>query len=371
MPDIDHCGAVLTVDLDAIAANWRKMRDRLGGGECAGVVKADAYGTGAERVAPALWSAGCRTFFVAHVDEGVAVRGVLPEKAEIHVLGGCPAHCEKTFDTHDLIPVLNGPDDIARWRAHAHSDGKSRPADIHVDTGMSRLGLEPKDVRRLTDAPQGLDGIDVRLVMSHLACADERDHPMNAEQLEIFRHARRLLPMGRGSFANSAGILLGSDFHFDIARPGIALYGGEPASNTSARLSQVVRLQGKILQVREIDTPRTVGYGATHRASGKTRIATVGIGYADGYLRSLSGRGAAMIGGVRVPVVGRVSMDLITLDVNNVPESVVRTGALVDLIGPELSVDDVAAAAGTISYEILTNLGHRYHRAYVGDGKAA
>ncbi len=367
MPTLAHAGAVLTVDLDAIAGNWKRMKACFHGGEVAGVVKADAYGTGAERVAPALWNAGCRTFFVALVEEAVAVREALPD-AEIHVLGGCLPGAEQTFEAFRLVPVLNGLGDIERWSAHCRSRGTPRPADVHVDTGMSRLGLSPEELDTLADEPDRLRGIDVRLVMSHLACADEPGHEANGRQLAAFRHARERLPMGRASFANSAGILLGPDYHYDLARPGIALYGGAPLSPMPFELAQVVRLQAKILQVREIDSPQTVGYGATHRAAGPTRIATIAVGYADGYLRSASGRGSAIVGGMPVPIVGRVSMDLITLDVTEVPEREAHPGTVVDLIGPGLGIDQVATAAGTISYEILTGLGRRYHRVYQGDG---
>lgn len=367
MPELAHAGAILTIDLDAVVANWRQVKAHFTGGEVAGVVKADAYGTGAARVAPALWAAGCRTFFVALVEEAVAVRDVVPQ-ADIHVLGGCLPGSEKTFSEHRLIPVLNGLDDVERWATHCRAAGAAKAADIHVDTGMSRLGLTPAEMDALTSDPTRLAGIDVRLVMSHLACADESAHPMNRAQLDEFRAARQRFPQGRASFANSAGVFLGRDFHFDIARPGIALYGGEPAPGLPVKLSQVVRLQGKIVQVREIDFPRTVGYGATHRASRKTRIATVAVGYADGYLRSLSSRASASVGGVRVPLVGRVSMDLITLDVTGLPERDAHVGAFAELLGPALPVDEVAAAAGSISYEILTSLGRRYHRTYVGAG---
>jgi alanine racemase len=238
---------------------------------------------------------------------------------------------------------------------------------------MSRLGLPEDELETLASEPERLDGIELALVMSHLACADEPGHPLNAEQLARFSAARARLPTAMASFANSSGIFLGAEYHFDLGRPGVALYGINPTPGRPNPMRQVVRLQGKILQVREIDAPRTVGYGATHRAAGPTRVATVAVGYADGYLRSLSNRGSAWLGNQRVPVVGRVSMDLITLDVTGASPDSAHPGAFVDLIGPELSadpeltVDDVAAAAGTIGYEILTALGQRYHRIYQGD----
>jgi len=370
MSDSTLAGAILTIDLDATAANWRLLADRVAPAACAAVVKADAYGTGLERVAPALAAAGCRTFFVALPDEGLRLRTVLKD-AEICVFGGVPRGAEHVFARHRLIPVLNSLGDVEAWSGFARARDDSLAAALHIDTGMSRLGLPPDELDRLADEPGHLDGIELRAILSHLACADEPDHPMNRRQLDVFRTARGRLPQAPASFANSSGIFLGTDFHFDLGRPGIAIYGGAPAPDRPNPMAQVIRLQGKILQVREIDSPQTVGYGATHRAGGRERIATVAAGYADGYLRSLSNSGTGYVGDVPVPVVGRVSMDLITVGVTALPEADVRPGAFVDLIGPHTPVDAVAAQAGTISYEILTSLGARYHRVYVGGGAEA
>lgn len=366
MPREEHSGAVLTIDLAAICANWRQLRDRLhGGAACAGVVKADAYGLGMEPVVIALAAAGCRIFFVAHLDEAIRLRAALPE-AEIHVLNGPPAGTAPEFAEHRLVPVLNSLADIEDWRRFCIAKGEALPADIHIDTGMSRLGLPPQELDILAGDPGRLDGIAPAYVMSHLACADTPDHPLNREQLDAFRRTRERLPLAKASFANSSGIFLGTDFHVDLARPGIALYGGNPAPETPNPMAQVVRLQGKILQVRDVDTPQTVGYGASHLVSGPARIATVPVGYADGFLRSLGNSGSGFFGDIEAPIVGRVSMDLITLDVTSVPESQCAPGNRVDLIGPRNAIDAVAERAGTISYEILTNLGPRYHRVYTG-----
>ncbi len=357
--------AVLTIDLDAIAANWRLLCDRVAPAACAAVVKADAYGLGMDRVAPALRATGCGTFFVAQLEEGLALRRLLPD-ADIHVLNGPLAGTEAAFAAARLVPVLNSLEQMARWR----ESGSSGSCDLHLDTGMSRLGLPPEDVATLVADPTPLDGLDIDLLMSHLACADEAGHPMNANQLRDFEAwTARLATAGIGGrrcFANSSGIFLGAAGHFDLTRPGIALYGGNPTPESPNPMAQVVRLQGKILQVRRIDSPQTVGYGATHPACGPTRIATVAAGYADGYPRSLGGRATGFIGDHRVPAVGRISMDLTTFDVTDIPETLCRPGAAIDLIGPRNPVDDVAAAAGTIGYEILTALGRRYHRHYLG-----
>lgn len=377
--DAGRVGAVLTVDLAAIVANWRLLRDRSAPAECAAVVKADAYGLGVEQVAPALAEAGCRVFFVATLDEGVALRWVLeqwrqgavepdtasPAPPAIFVLGGLPPGSETELPRHGLIPVLNSLGDLETWSLLAQLLGMRLPAALHVDTGMSRLGLPADELDRLANDPDRLEGVNLALVMSHLACADEPAHELNQRQLEAFTAARARLPATPASLANSAGIFLGAAFHFQLVRPGVALYGVAPIAGEPNPMQGVVRLDARILQVREIDTGGTVGYGATHRARGRERIATVSVGYADGYLRSLSGRASAVIGGYRVPLVGRVSMDLTTFDVTGVPEELARPGATLQLLGPEHPVDALAEEAGTIGYEILTSLGARYARAYL------
>jgi alanine racemase len=357
---IDRAAAVLTVDVGAVVRNWQALGARLRpGAVCAAVVKADAYGLGAAAVAPALAAAGCRRFAVAQLDEAIALRPLLPA-AEIWVLGGLLPGTLPEFAAHRLTPVLNDLGQLEAWRV----GGDGAPAVLHVDTGMARLGLSPKELETLAEERRRLDGVRLAAVMSHLACADE-EHALNPLQLERFRRALVLLPAAPASFANSAGIFCGPDYHFDIARPGIALYGGNPYPGRPNPMAQVVRLQGKILQVREIDRGETVGYGATHTATRPTRIATVGVGYADGWLRALGNRSGAVVAGRQVPLVGRVSMDLITLDITGIDPALARPGSFVDLLGDGRSVDDVAGEAGTISYEILTALGRRYHRVHL------
>jgi alanine racemase len=377
MSDRECAGAVLTIDLDAIAANYRLLRDRAAPAECAAVVKANAYGLGAEKVVPALAAAGCRTFFVAHVDEGIVVRraladtsgGIAPEsEPAVYVLNGPPRNAEEVLAEHRLTPVLNSLADIDAWSAFARRTGVPRAAALHVDTGMSRLGLPPAELATLGDDAARLDGVRLTHVMSHLACADEPDHPLNRRQLNAFAAARGAFARTAGCLANSSGVFLGPGYHADMVRPGAALYGVAPVPGEPNPMTQVVRLQGKILQVREIDSPETVGYGATHLAGGRERIATVAVGYADGYLRALSNRGSGYIGEIRVPLVGRVSMDLITFDVSAVPGSQARPGDMIDVIGPFNPIDRIAAEAGTIGYEILTSLGARYYRVYRGGG---
>jgi alanine racemase len=357
-------GSLLEIDLDAIIGNWRRLGQRLGpGASCAAVVKADAYGLGMARVAPALWAAGCRLFFVARPDEGLALRRLLGA-AEIAVLNGLLPGTEGDFRRARLIPVLNDLGQVAAWRARAQT--RTLPAMLHIDTGMGRLGLAPAETARLVAEPSRLAGLTLRAVISHLACAEEAANALNAEQLARFRAPLAHLPGAPASLAASSGIFLGGDYHFDLVRPGAALYGVNPTPSAPNPMSQVVRLKGKILQTREIDEGMTVGYGATHRMRRPGRVATVAVGYADGWLRSSSQRGSATLAGQPVPVIGRISMDLLTLDVTEVDPALARPGSFVDLIDENHDVDAVAAAAGTIGYEILTALGRRHHRVYRG-----
>ncbi len=357
--------ALLTIDLDAITANYRLLSATAKGAECAAVVKADAYGLGVAKVAPALEVVGCKTFFVATLDEGIELRGILPQ-ADIHILNGILLNTEDDFTAYNLIPVLNTLTQIEDWKRHCGRKEQVFPADIHFDTGMNRLGLAPDERFELYERPELLADMDIRLCMSHLACADVLDHPMNNRQLNNFTEIRRMIPIGRECLANSSGIYLSPLFHLDMVRPGCALYGINPRPEIPNPMAQAVHLQGKILQTRDVDSPMTVGYGASHKVTEKGKIATVAVGYADGYLRSLSSKAKVAIGDFKVDVVGRVSMDLIAVDVTKVPENLAKPGGFVDVIGPHNPVDVVAKNAGTIGYEILTSLGNRYHRLYVG-----
>ncbi len=371
--------ALLRIDLDALCANWRKLASQAPAAECAAVVKADAYGLGAATVAPALWKAGCRRFFVAHSTEALALRAALPADrmpATIHILHGPAAGAERDLAEAGLSPVLSTPGQVAAWRETAKRLGRELPAALHIDTGMNRLGLSAREAECLLESNTAFDGIALEFVMSHLACADEPEHPLNAAQRDRFAAWRRRLPGLKGSLANSAGIFLGTEYHHDLLRPGIALYGSNPfpASagpwHEAAKLTEVVHLEGKILQVRFVDRGESVGYGAGHIVEKPSRIATVAVGYADGFSRALSGRGSAVIRGrqghVRVPIAGRVSMDLITLDVSALGESECLPGMTVSLLGGGIDIDAQAEAAGTIAYELLTQLGSRYRRIYAG-----
>jgi alanine racemase len=354
--------AVLTIDLGALVDNHRRLRRRAPGSEIAGVVKADGYGLGVPQVAAALWWGGCRSFFVAHPNEGIALRGVLPDAA-IFVLHGLQQGSGEDLADAALIPVLNHPGELGRYAALARRRERRLPAALQIDTGMCRLGFAEAQLSCLDRAQ--IDSLDVRLVMSHLACAEEADNSMNQEQRARFERLRALLPDAPASLANSSGIFLGPAFHGQMCRPGVALYGVNPTPGHANPMAPVVTLEAPVLQVHEVAGPGSVGYGATYRIRAGARIATVPVGYADGYLRSASSRATARLAGQEVPLAGRVSMDLISLDVSALPADAVRPGAMVELIGGPDGVDRLAEAAGTIGYEILTRLGSRFARRYI------
>lgn len=357
-------GAVLTIDLGAIVANWQGLQARVGRAECAAVLKADAYGLGAAQVGPALAAAGCRQFFVAHLDEAIVLKPLLPRDATLSVLHGPLPGSEAEFVAHGVRPVLNSQAQIDAWRALAHRLDRELGAIVQVDTGMARLGLDERELRALADDRGAFFGLRVELVMSHLACADDPAHPANAAQLVRFAAARRSLPQAPASLANSSGIFLGGDYHFDLVRPGAALYGLAPAAGAPNPMRPVLRLQARVIQVRELPAGTPVGYGHAWSSDRPSRIATASVGYADGWLRSLGNRASVWAGEVELPIVGRVSMDTVTIDATALPPDALRPGDAVDLIGPSCDVDRVAAQAGTIGYEMLTRLGRRFARVH-------
>lgn len=365
-PAPDAAAAVLTIDLAAVAENRRRLAALAPNGRCAAVVKADGYGLGAQMVAGALAADGCRDFFVAVADEAFALRPTLPDDARLYVLGGLIGPgAAAAYAAAGIRPVLNDLGEIADWAALAARLGRSLPAAIHIDTGMRRLGLGPDALEILAiKAAELLRGVDVALWVSHLACAEDPADPLNAAQLTDFRAALARLPKAPASLANSSGVFLGAAWRFDLLRPGVALYGVNPTPGRDNPMLPTVRVDARVLQVRNVDSPMTVGYGAAHRVGRPSRIATVAAGYADGYLRSAGGRGVVCFNGAAAPVVGRVSMDLLTVDVGGLPDGAVKPGDWAQIIGPDIPVDAVAERAGTIGYEILTSLGRRYRRVY-------
>ena len=352
-----RAGAILEIDLGGIVENWRLLARQTAPALCAAVVKANAYGLGADPVARALAAAGCRMFFVATLDEGIALRHAIGAAPEIAILNGPFPGCAAEFPAHRLIPVFNEPGQIEAWREL----GAEPPAILHVDTGMARLGLDAAEFATVVASPPP---IRWRAVMSHLACADRPDHPLNQRQRARFAAAAAQLPGVPASLAASSGIFLGPSYHFDLVRPGAALFGVNPLPGRPNPLRQIVRLSGKIVQIRQIDRGESVGYGAAHVMQARGRAAIVAVGYGDGWLRSLSHRGCGYIAGTRVPLLGRVSMDLVTFDVSAVAPALVHPGAMIELLGADYGVDDAASDAGTIGYEILCALGSRYHRIY-------
>jgi alanine racemase len=370
IPDYE-AGGILHIDLDALATNWRLLRDAAGGTETAAVVKANAYGIGIEQAVPALARAGCETFFVAHIGEAIRARAVAPNPT-IYVLNGLLPVSTQAYLQHRLRPVLGSLAEIDEWASFCRAQSRLLEAAIHVDTGMNRLGLSMAEGMVLKHNPQ-LKDFTPALLMSHFVSAEENDNPINQRQIEAFRTVRETLPDIRASLANSSGIFLKEKPHFDLARPGYALYGGNPTPSAENPMSAVIGLEGRIVQLRWIEAQDTVGYNARWLATDRRRVATISVGYADGYPRAASVRGnsgesvlagMALVRGRPCPFAGNVSMDLIILDVTDVPEGEIARGDRVTLIGGDLTIDEVGRRAGTIGYEILTNLGQRYARHY-------
>ncbi len=364
MAQPDFAAARLTVRLGALSANYRKFQELCRPSAVAAAVKADAYGLGLPPVARTLAEAGCDTFFVARAEEGAALRALQPQ-ARIFVLDGAQPETASALIAHRLVPVLNSLSEIATWNEAAQRPGGRLDCAIHLDTGMNRLGL-PEYERAVLSAEVNarLCHLDVVLWMSHLACGEDRASPMNAAQLARFRAALASLPPAPASLAASAGALLGKEYWFDLVRPGIGLYGGNPCTGRPNPFGVVAVLTGRILQLRRVDTGESVGYGATFRAARPSTLATIGLGYADGLMRAIGNRGEGAIAGVRAPVVGRVSMDVITLDVSDVRPDALNIGAEVEFLGDTISLDEFAAHAGTATYEVLTSLGRRMPRTY-------
>lgn len=363
---------VITIDLDAVQANWRALAALVAPAECAAVVKADAYGLGAADIIPALAHAGCRTFFVATPEEGRAARLLVPN-ARLFALDGLFPGAAPLLLAADVAPVLSSFVEVEEWAREAARLGRPVPAALQIDSGLNRLGLSAAEVKALAGKPAVLDALDLRLVMSHLACADDPSDPHNAKQRATFNRRRAMIPPAPASLAASDGLMLGPSYHFDLVRPGYALYGGQAFQGGPTPVSPVVTVRARILQLRSLKAGESVGYSASWVARRPTRLAIVAAGYADGIARALSvasGKKGAhvMVAGHRAPIVGRVSMDLITIDVTDV-EGGIRRGDLVTLIGPDLPIESMGRASGTIGYEVLTRLGPRFVRRHTGGGR--
>src|SRR6516165_195648 len=368
-PSDPETGGTLTVDLDAIADNWKTLTRRLFAVECGAVVKANAYGLGLEPVTARLAKAGCKTFFVADVAEARRARSQAHEAA-IYVLNGFSPDAAHAFAELNVQPVINSTMELAEWDAFVATQGWRGGAAIHIDTGMNRLGMSAEEAAALALRLQQ-ENHGITLLMSHLACAEVPDHPLNASQIRLFRELRMLYHGVPASLANSAGIFIGDTAHFDLARPGAALYGINPTPGRDNPMRNVLTLSGRILQVRKVPQGESVGYGATWNAKRASRVAIAALGYADGLLRAGSGLdrkagGSAIVARKRCPIVGYISMDLACIDVTDLPDNAVRRGDSATFIGENLLIDQVAASAGTIAYEVLVRLGSRCHLAYRG-----
>jgi alanine racemase len=368
--DLATATGILTVDLDAIIANWRKLEKTAIPAECAGVIKADAYGCGVEPVARALLAAGCKSFFVANLDEARAARAALPPTAALYVLSGFFQNSGEAYAKIDCQPVIGSLNELAEWDLFRRRSGWSGGAAVHIDTGMNRLGLTVLEAHGLISRIEAGDH-GITLVMSHLASAEQLNNPLNARQLTAFREIASQFSGVPASLSNSSGIFLGGSFQFDMVRPGAALYGVNPTPEADNPMLPVVDLKARIVQIRHIERGETVGYGGTWTARRPTKLAIVSAGYADGYFRAASAndgtRGAEVIvAGTRCPIAGRISMDLMAVDITDLPANAARRGHLVTLIGEGITVDELAHHFGSIGYEVLTSLGSRYARIYKG-----
>ena len=355
--------ARLTIDLDALAHNHAVLRAEAAGAEVAPVVKSDGYGLGAGPVARRLHAEGARSFFVARLDEGEALRAALGGRdARIYVLDGLTAGAAPRLVAAGLTPVITTLPQLTAASAWAVANGPLSVA-LHVDTGMNRQGLAPEQARLLAQAPDRLRGLDVVLLMSHLGSASEPDDPRSAAQLAAFQALRPLFPQARASLAASAGVFLGPDYRFDMVRPGVSLYGGGPFERPDPRLKAVARLTAPILDIRNLTPGDRLAYGRMFTADRPVRVAVVGAGYTDGVFRAAYGRGYAWAGGARRPLLA-VTMDLVVIDIADAPLTV---GEPVELLGPSALLDDQAAAAGTVAHEVLSRIGSRAERVCTGE----
>jgi alanine racemase len=366
-PPAAEAGGTLSIDLTAIEANWRSLARRAMPSECAAVIKADGYGCGIEPVATMLAKAGCKTFFVADLFEARRVRAVTPEPA-VYVLNGLMPGTASVYADLHVRPVIGSMPELAEWDAFVSANDWRGGAALHVDTGMNRLGISPAEAAALAARIRS-ENHGITLLMSHFACSELPNHPLNEQQIKLFREVRILYRGIPSSLANCSGIFLGSAAHCDMVRPGAALFGINPTPGRANPMQPVVELRGRIVALRSVGRGETVGYDASWTAKRSTQIAVVAVGYADGYLRAASASdtvtGAdAIVAGRRCTLAGRVSMDLLTIDITDLPDGAARRGDMVTLIGDGISVDDFAASAGTIGYEVLTSLGKRYHRVY-------
>jgi len=360
--------AQLSVNLGALKENYQTLAALAGSSQCAGVVKADAYGLGVEAVSRTLWQAGCRIFFVAILSEAVVLRSLLPD-AEIYLLNGLIKGSAPECAHLNVRPVLASFEEIDEWSQFCRDKNVRLPAAVHVDTGINRLGIEYDDAVKFFPSASACQDFNLCMVMSHLVCGDEPANALNQQQVKKFDVLRKLAPDAVFSLANSAGIISAPDTHFDMVRPGIALYGSNPIEKTSTNIKPVATLKAAVLQVRDVAVGQSIGYGSTFVCQRPSKVAILGLGYADGFFRNLGGsntqtRAHVYIDGHLAPVIGRVSMDMIGVDVTDLPDGSVARAVMAEIFGGNISLDGVAHASQTLSYEVLTRLGNRFDRIY-------
>lgn len=356
----------LTIDLGALRDNYALIQNRVGPNcQVSAVVKANAFGLGAKKVTEALIEAGCSHFFVASLNEALDLRESFKD-ITIYVLSGFYQSRSELYIEHNFIPIIGSFIEMETYTALGKKHGRKLPAFLHFNTRMNRLGLGSVEQEELWNNLDRLNGIDVKGVMSHLACADEPDHEMNVLQLELFQKISKHFPNAIKALANSSGVFCGTNFHFDMVRTGFALFGGNPNTQQASPTKPVVSLKVPIVRTRIVYEGAVVGYSASYQFEKESQIATVSAGYADGIHRSLSNSGVFYWNSIRCPIRGRVSMDLTTVDLSEIPKDQrPKPGDYLEVLGENQTIDALAADAGTIGYEILTSLGNRYERVYV------
>ncbi|WP_336279616.1 alanine racemase [Bartonella sp. CB175] len=357
--------AVATIDVGALVANYKFLAQRVGSTECSAVLKANAYEMGADKIAPALYQAGCRTFFVAQLTEALQLKAVLPSDVTLALLNGLPYDAEEFVAQSNIIPVLNSWNAIESWQNICQKKSKKFPAIIQIDTGMNRLGLNQEELQKLIKQPTIFEQADIKYMISHLSNANNETHPSNYTQLAVFKTALAQLPSCKASLANSGGMFLGSDFHFDLVRPGIALYGIDPFGKSPTPLKPVLKLKAQVIQSRDINAEEPIGYGGSFVTRRPSTLVTLSIGYADGLLRALSNKGSIYFNGYKLPIVGRISMDSTVVDATDLRCKKPQRGDWVEIIGTHQTIEQLSKDANTIPHEILTSLSPRCKRIYI------
>lgn len=358
-----HISSVLEVDTQLIARNYRILSQLVPHGVCGAVVKADAYGFGIKAVAPVLMQTGCQNFFVAHISEGIFLRSLLRHQ-NIYIFSGLLPQTEGYFVEHSLVPILNDFEMLKNWTRESEKLGRKLPCALHIDTGMRRNGFDRLDLENLLNAPELLKALDVHFIMSHLVSSHDPHDPLNKQQKELFDSIKQHFPQIKGSFADTGGIYLGPSFHYDFIRTGKGLFGLYTPPEGYEPLHPCLRFLARILQIRTAHKGETVGYGATHTLTRDSKLATLGVGFADGYDLRLSNRAYALFQQLKAPVVGRISMDYTVIDVTDIPESLCYVGGWAELVNQEMSLDSLAQSIGTLSRELSTGFTSRVSRIY-------